>query len=531
MNVINLFKKDYVIGLDIGTFSIKIAQFIKKEDGLHLVRADLKEIKHADDDLREKEIISILNDLFSGISIKKSKIIVSINCPQTAIKKVITPYIPIAELREGIRLDAKNYFPFPIERSLLDFEITGDIVEKGIRKYEALIAVSQEKTVDRYLSLLRNAGIKPSSFITSSYALTKLSEYLYAKENKTRCLIDIGRVYTELIVLQNKQLVLSRKIPVSGGDFTASMTGVLISERGRTQLSVNEAERIKQETGIPSGIESKIIDNKISTAQIISMLRQPLEQLLSEIERCFDYYREETGGGKIDSVVLFGGGSSLGGLVKYLSEALGIEVKLAEAMEGLKIEKGALHERGKFSHLFGVAVGSALSAGSGINLLPLEVKEEVKILVKRGTLEAIATAVMLMLVFMYIGMRIQLNNFQKKISAARLEFSSLEPMLKEAEAQILMGTLLANEPYWEDMFKELSNLIPPSIHLTNFSTRNKSISIKGVISSSMDSVKFISDFIFTLEKGLFNNVTLLGTRDLGEARGTEFELKCWVDYE
>jgi len=527
-----MFKKAYVIGLDIGSSSIKLAQFVEKDGQLRLLKAELKEIEEsASDDLREKEYVEVLKYLFRDIDIKKSKIIVSINCPQTAIKKVIAPYIPITELREGIRLDAKNYFPFPIDQSLLDFEIVGDIVEKGIRKYEVLIGVSPKKTVDRYLSLLGKAGIKPGSFISSSYALQRLVEYLPAKENKTRCFIDMGRLYTELIVVQGSRLVFTRKIPAAGNDFTVTMTGVLISDRGKTQLSMDEAERIKRETGIPSEIESKIIDDKISTAQILSMFTQPLEQLVSEIERCFDYYREETGGGRIDSVVLFGGGSSLGGLVKYLSEALGMEVRLGDPLEGLKIEEGALHERDRISHLLAGAVGSALSARPGINLLPPEIKEEVKLLVKRGTLEAIATAVILILVLMYIGMRIQLNNFQKKISVTRLEFCSLRPGLKEAQAQILMDTLLMNEPYWEDVFKELSNLVPAHIRLTNFSMKDNSIFMKGVVASSPDSVKFISDFMLTLEKGIFNNVTLVGTRDMGETRGTEFQLKCWVDFQ
>ena len=529
--ITQIFKKDFIIGLDIGTGSIKVAQFIKKEDGLHLVKADLREIKQSEDNaLREQEIVSKLKDLFKGIDVKRSKIIVNINCPQTAIKKVITPYIPKAELRDGIMLEAKNYFPFPTDQSLLDFEILGDIVEKGVRKYEVLIAVSPKKTVDKYLLLLGKIGIKPDSFIASSYALQKIAESAHIKPDEARCFIDIGQLYTELIIVNGKHLRFSRKIPVAGNDFTNSMTEVLVSDRGKTQLSLDEAEKIKKRIGIPSGVESKIIDDKISTMQILSMIRQPLEQLVSEIERCFDYYREETGGGRIDSIVLFGGGSSLSGLIKYLSEVLGMEVRLGDSLEGLKIEKDIAQERDKVSHLLGGAVGAMLSAGSGINLLPPEIKEVVKKFIKRGALEAIGTTAILILVFMYIGMKIQLNNFQKRISVARLEISSLGPQLNIAQSQIFIDTLLVNEPYWEDVFKELSNLTPDYIHLTNFRAKDNVITIDAVAALSHDSVKYISDFILVLEKGIFNNVKLVGTRDMGERMGTEFELTCGVDY-
>lgn len=522
MDIKGIFKKDYIIGLDIGSSSIKIAQFQRLEDGLHLVKAEIREVKE------EKEILSTLRDLFRGVDVKKYKIVAAINCPKTAIKIAKAPYMPKAELHDGISLEAKNYFPFPIDDSLLDYEILGDVVEKGVRKYEVAVSVSPKVTVDKYLSLLGKAGIKPSSFVSCPYALQKLAEHSFVEEGKTLCFVDIGRLHTELVILRGKAVVFSRKIPVSGKDFTKSMTGVLASDRGKTELSMQEAEKIKRDVGIPPEGEPKIIDEKISTTQILSMLRAPLEQLVDEIERCFDYYREESGGGTVDSVVLFGAGASLSGLIKFLSEGLGIEVKLGDSLEGLKLEPNAVKERDKVSYRLELAIGAALTEGKGINLLPAEIKEETKRFVKRGTIEAIATAVVLTSVLLYIGMKIQLNNFEKRISVAKFELSGLQPQLKQAEAYQLANMVLADEPHWEDVFKELSNLIPDKIHVTSISMKNSVIVMKGIVASE-DGERFLSDFILTLEKGIFKNVKLVKTKDLKDNAGNEFELKCWVD--
>jgi Tfp pilus assembly PilM family ATPase len=105
-----IFEKEFIVGLDIGDSSIKIAQFRKKEDGLYLIKADLREIRQFEDiNLREQEVVSILKDLFKGIEIKKSKIIVVINCPKTAIKIAKVPYMPKAELRNGISLEQRSF--------------------------------------------------------------------------------------------------------------------------------------------------------------------------------------------------------------------------------------------------------------------------------------------------------------------------------------------------------------------------------------------------------------------------------------
>jgi len=518
----DLFKKDYIIGLDIGTFSVKIAQFAKRPDGLHLVRSDLKEIKN------ENEIIAALKEMFRGVDLKKSKVIASINCPKTTTKKITSPYMPKAELERGIKLEAKSYFHFPIDDSSLDFEILGDIVEKGIRKYEVLVSVSPKAIVDKYLSLLRKLGIKPASFVTGSYAMQKLIEAVDTKEEKTACCLDIGKIFSELSIFRGRILVFSRKIPITGDDITKAMTGVLVSDRGKTELSIDEAEKIKKEIGIPSGSDSKIIDDKISTTQILSMIRSSLEQLAVEIERCFDYYREESGSGKIDSLTLYGGGAALNGLIKFLSDSLGIEVTLGDAFQGLNMDSKAAIDRTNHSYRMEFAIGAGLSEAKGLNLLPPEIKEEMKRMVKRSTAEVFVTSFLLISLLFYIGLRIQSGNLDTKVSVAKKELVSLNPQFKKAEAQYLANMVLVDEPYWDEIFKELSHVTPREIYLTRIKFSDGIIVINGII-LSQNGEEHLSGFILSLEEGIFKNVKLVRSKDLKDKIGNEFEIKCSVD--
>ncbi|MFA5144300.1 MAG: pilus assembly protein PilM [Candidatus Omnitrophota bacterium] len=527
-----LFKKDYIVGLDIGSSAVKAAIFSDSEGGPCLIGVELKEIaKHDDPESAEKETIAAIRYLTRGIDVRKSRIIVNVNCPNTAIKKITTPCIPKSELREGITLQAKNYFPFPIDKAILDFEITGDFMDKGVRKYEIVLAACPIDTANRYTSLLQKAGIKPLGLISSAYALHKAQENLPVRAGESNCVIDIGETHTELVISSGKQLVFTRKLPVCAKDFTKAMTGALVSDRGRIQLTFDEAERIKREVGIPAESETRIVEGKISTTQISAMLREPLERLAGEIGRCLDYYREEgPGGGAISSVVLFGGGACLGGMNKALAEALGIEVGFGDSFSGLKAEKKVLESRAILSHRLELAVGAVLSGTRGINLLPPEIKDEKKNLVRRGVLEAVGTAIILASVFLYTGMRIQLGNLEKRISSATLELASLKPQLNRAQTAFLTGKILADEPQWEDVFVDLSNVIPDNIFMTSLSMKNDVITLRGIVNSQYGE-EAISDFILMLEKGIFNNVKLVNTKRLEGNNETEFELNCWVDYE
>lgn len=529
-----VFKKDYIIGLDIGSSSIKLAQFARDKDGLHLIRAGIEEIpSDIEEPSRERAIISILKNLLQGIDIKKAKFIVSANCPKTLLRIVTAPYMPKEELAEGIKIEAKNYFPFPVDGALLDFEILGEVIEKEVKKYRLAVATSPKETVDEYISLLNKVDIKPHSFIPSSYALVKLIETSYLKKGEEiNSFIDIGERQAELVIFKGEKLVFYRKIPVGGRNFTEAMTHALLTERGKKQLSQEEAERIKRQVGILAEGESKLIEDKVSTSQILSMLMSPLEQLANEISRCFDYFREEFWDSRIDSLVMLGGGASLSGLPKFLSERLGIEVKVGIPPEAFKVESGAMETCGKDKqplNQLATAVGLALSEAKGINLLAGEFKEEIKRKFRRLILLVLVATVIPLSAFIYISMRMQHNILQKKNALAVTELASLQPQLKTALTQSLANTVLAQEPLWEDIFKELSNVIPDGAYLTGLTiAKDKAITLKGIIIKE-DGVGLLSAFMLTLEKGIFKDVRLITTRDLKDKKGSEFEIKCRVD--
>lgn len=522
-----MFKKSYIVGLDIGSSSVKLAQFAKRDDGLHLIKVDVKSIAYSDDEAQlEKEYTSALKEIFKGIDQTKSDIIAGINCPATSIKKVTLPQMPASELREAIKLKAKDYFHFDTDSAIMDFEIMREVVDEGVRKYELTVAASPRATVERHLKLLEKAGIKPASLVPCSCALQKFIIHSSAEKDKTQGFVDIGAHFTEFLVFKGEELLFSRKIPVAGSDITKSMTGTLVSDKGKTQLSIEEAEKIKKDIGIPAELDSRMIEDKISAIQVLSMMRPPLEQLVGEIDRCFDYYREGSRGGMIDTLVLLGGGASLKGLPEFLSTELGIEVKVGVSLKGIEVEPGAVTDNTQLQR-FGAAIGAALSAGL-MSLLPPEIKEEKKKALKRAVIEGISVGVVIILALIYIGMKIQLGNLQKKVSVAQKELSGLVPYLERLKTHNLVTMILVDEPFWEEVFKEFSNIVPEDIYLTNLSKRGNIVEMKGVVTSERAD-EALSDFIFILERAMFKDVKLVGSKDLKGKEANEFTLRCWVD--
>ena len=98
----------------------------------------------------------------------------------------------------------------------------------------------------------------------------------------------------------------------------------------------------------------------------------------------------------------------------------------------------------------------------------------------------------------------------------------------KAEAKKMAAMVLAEEPFWQDMFRELGSIIPNEIYMNNIKMDSNIITMKG-IAASQDGQQIISDMIIKLEAGLFKNVKLIESKDLADKSGIEFELRCWLD--
>ena len=89
---------------------------------------------------------------------------------------------------------------------------------------------------------------------------------------------------------------------------------------------------------------------------------------------------------------------------------------------------------------------------------------------------------------------------------------------------------MVDEPQWEDVFKELSNLIPDGVHLEEIKMSNYAVTMRGIVAIE-DGEQVLSNFVLSLENGLFSDVKLVRSKELEGQKGLEFEIKFWVDYE
>ena len=366
-------KKGRFIGLDIGSSSVKLAELAHQQGTLVLSSLSLQEVDPSIDNQQAQ--LNALKNLLQDVNTQAAKINVVINCSESCTKISVVPFMPKSEILQALKWEMRKSLSFPTETAVMDYTILEEISEGGVRKLKVAVACCPQQTVDRYLGLLSRAGIRLSLFTQHSFALRNVINDLYSDEKRTVAILDVGHNFSELVIFQDKELVFSRKLPVAGQDFTQEMTQALISDHGKTELSFEEAEGIKRKYGLIGSGNSEILDDKISSTQVISLLRPNLEKLVTEIGRSFAYYREKEQGPAVESLVLLGGGSSLKNLAENLNESLGIPVQQGNPVAAFALGEPSLRDDElETANRFASALGAALASPNDINLLPVEIK-------------------------------------------------------------------------------------------------------------------------------------------------------------
>lgn len=521
--------KNTFVGIDIGSSSVKLAEIAHRQGQSVLLKLRLHEIDPRLD--AQSGQLDALKNLFRDINTRDAKISVVISCPQCCTRISVIPFMPESEILQALKWEMRDSVSIPMDHAVLDYAILQEIAEGGIRKLRLAVACCPTETVNKYLDLLSRAGIQPSVFTQHSFALKNIIGCLCPRENKTVALLDIGCNMSEFLIFEEGHLAFSRKLPVAGRDFTEELTHALVSEHGRTELTLAEAESIKRKYGIRRSDDSQILDDKVTNVQLVSLLRPNVEKLITEIERSFAYYREKELGSPVESLVLLGGGGGLRNLPQNLSEALHVPVRLANPLAAFPSgSSSVLNDEPEMAHRVASALGAAVGAPRDINLLPLEIRQRTKLLVKRSSMKALVTAGVVLMVLGLSVMMIKLGNYDKRIAAAELELNALSPQIKELPKQTFLCGILKKRIYWSDALKEISNSMSEYVCLTEMDAQEDTLTLKGkIVSPGLIREQVLTEFMRSLEKGMFTEVTLVSTKELPEDKLSIFELRLRIE--
>jgi type IV pilus assembly protein PilM len=517
------------IGLDIGTHSIKLVEIRQTAKGVFPINFAVKELplKASAGVIAEK-----LRELFREENIKSRKLTIGVSGSQVAIRRVSVPLMPRKELREAVRWEAGKFISFPLEKAVVDFQVSGEIAEEGTKKLDLMVAAAQGEFIENQLAVIKDAGLKPVGVGSIPHALRHCMQMVPDARKGVTALIDIGATKTSINIVKDNSLQFTREITTAGNDFTEAVQEAATLEGAALEFA--EAEEIKKEYGIPKEKDTEWVKGHVPLQKMSFVIRTVLERLLTEINRSFEFYKNQSKEEDIERIFISGGGANLKGLKEYLADQLRTGVELLAPFEDMK-------------PALAIATGLALGRAKEINLLPEEYRLVPKVLVQKYSPVVLAC----LAVFVFLGLYLKLDRacirYREELTFKEAQLADLQPanirfvQLKEIKKRLdqekaLLPKVIHEQPPWEDILEEISHIIPKKTTLTGifFQTKDteKELRLEGVtFGEDAEIVESMFQFMQGLRKSpFFSDVRPSFKKENNNYSepGANFEIRCMM---
>ena len=163
-----------LVGLDIGSSSLKLAEIVSTSGGHSLNRFRQIPVPPGVivDGILENPgaLTAIIKELFRDSGCKGKGIVTSLSGNSVIVKKVTLAQMEEADLRDLIRDEAGKYLPFDNMNDVnYDFQILGDN-EYNPNQMDVIIVAAKKTDVSRYLDAITEAGLAVTIMDVDSFA-------------------------------------------------------------------------------------------------------------------------------------------------------------------------------------------------------------------------------------------------------------------------------------------------------------------------------------------------------------------------
>ncbi|MGB7582979.1 MAG: pilus assembly protein PilM, partial [Sedimentisphaerales bacterium] len=117
--------QDDVLGLDIGSSSVRMIQLAKNGDGCTVVAAHVCDIErdNADVAVREENIVQAVQKCMVFARKNARWAVCSVSGPEVAVRPFKFPPLQTEELDGAVRLEASQVCPFNVDEGVVDYQI------------------------------------------------------------------------------------------------------------------------------------------------------------------------------------------------------------------------------------------------------------------------------------------------------------------------------------------------------------------------------------------------------------------------
>ncbi len=315
------------------------------------------------DTVREGEVIDeqalaeTLREMFRDSHLDK-RVRVGIANQRTVLRTLEMPPIPDGkELATAVRFQAEDQVPMPLDNAVLDYHALGVVETPAGPRMRVIVVAAQRDMVERLISAVRAAGLRPEGVDLSAFALIRSLHRASDEQDPNRVLyLNVGGL-TNMAIAEGTVCRFTR---VVGGGLESMAAAIaernsiaLVQARDLladvdlseslvkvpdtpVEMRGDDAEEPNDLADAPTLSESGAHAQDVSAEPAASngkpridvrpVLTAGVHEIAGEVRNSLDFHRSQGGGGDVSSIVLSGPALQISGFASALQSELGVPV-------------------------------------------------------------------------------------------------------------------------------------------------------------------------------------------------------------
>jgi type IV pilus assembly protein PilM len=337
-----------LVGLDIGSSSVKVLELVRKGAGYELVSLGLEPLGQdvvVDGSIMDALLVSsAIKKVVAENKIKVKEVATSVSGHSVIVKRITLGAVGNAEVAAAIPYEAQQHIPFEVSDVNLSYQVIGPAPAGGGTEV-MLVAAKREKILN-HTNVLSQAGRIPVVVDIDALALQNAFEVNYEpKPGALVALLNIGASTMNINIVRDGTPLFTRDVSVGGNQYTDTLQKEL-------DLNFEDAELLKQGRSLPN----------VSAAAAMPHLRSVSDILLLEIQKTFDFFRQTTSPENIRAIYLAGGTAKVDGLLELLKEEFKVPIEMMDPFRRVNVNPSQFDVgyTAEIAPRFCVAMGLAL---------------------------------------------------------------------------------------------------------------------------------------------------------------------------
>ncbi len=324
-----LFRKKELVGLDIGSSSVKFMKLKESGGTYQVVKFGVEPLfpgAVVDGAIMDHgAVVEAIKTGFARLGIKDRYVATSIEGHSIIIKKVILPTTTPEDLEESIQWEVEQYIPFEVKDVKIDFQVIGSLPDDPTRM-DVLLVAAKNDLVEDYVSVIKEAGLTPSIIDLDAIAVGNAFEACAGiSEAQLPMVVNVGASFMNIIIMEEGVPLFTRDVSMGGAMYNNEL-------QRNFGVSYDLAERMKK------GEEVEDFDPE----RVESIIKNVSSIIATEVQRSYNFYAASYPDKLVTKIFLTGGASRSQYLKEMIEDKLAISVDLFDPFDGLIYDESSI---------------------------------------------------------------------------------------------------------------------------------------------------------------------------------------------